>query len=127
MRMALDFFDELEREMWNLSRRSLVPLTSISETEDKIIVEVDLPLVEKKNIKLRVVEGGLEVEASLTKCVSFENWGTVQRNCQFESFYTFIALPSSVVAESATATFKKGILKVELKKSKKFDYTIPIE
>ena len=46
--MALGLFDELAREMWDLRRESLAPLASVSETEDRVIVEVDLPLVQKK-------------------------------------------------------------------------------
>ena len=124
--MALDFFDELAREMWDLQRGSLAPLVSVSETEDLVIVEVDLPLVKKKDIHLRLVEGGLEVEASLTKCVRFERWGTVQRSCEFRSFYRIVSLPSPVVPEGVTAVFNRGILRVELKKRRAVEYRIPI-
>ena len=124
--MALGLFDELAREMWDLQRGSLAPLVSVSETEDRVIVEVDLPLVTKKDIHLRLVEGGLEVEASLTKCVRFERWGTVQRSCEFRSFYRIVSLPSPVVAEGVTAVFNRGILRVELKKRREVEYRIPI-
>jgi HSP20 family protein len=119
-------FDELAREMWDLQRGSLAPLVSVSETEDRVIVEVDLPLVKKKDIHLRLVEGGLEVEASLTKCVRFERWGTVQRSCEFRSFYRIVSLPSPVVAEGVSAVFNRGILRVELKKRRDVEYRIPI-
>ena len=112
--------------MWDLQRESLAPLASVSETEDQVIVEVDLPLVQKKDIHLRLVEEGLEVEASLTKCVRFERWGTVQRSCEFRSFYRIMSLPCPVVEEGATAAFKKGILRVELKKRRAIEYRIPI-
>ena len=125
--MALDVFDELAREMWDLNRRSLRPLTSVSETEDKVIVEVDLPLVKKKDIRLRLIEEGLEIEASLSRSVKFERWGTVQRSCEFRSFYTIMPLPSPVVTEGVKASLNKGILRVELRKRKEVDYRIPIE
>jgi len=125
--MSLDFFDELSREMWNLQRRSLEPLTSTSELEEKVIIEVDLPLVSKKNIKLRLINEGLEIEASLSRCVKFERWGTIQRSCEFRSFYKIVPLPHQVVPENAKATFKRGILRVELKKMKRDKYEIHIE
>ena len=125
--MALDFFDEFNRAMWNYGRESLVPLTRILETEEKIIVEVDLPLVRKKDIHLRFIEGGLEIKASLTQCIRFERWGTVQRSCKFKSFYKLIPLPNQVVREGAKATLRKGILQVELKKRiKEREYKIRI-
>ena len=124
--LALGLFDELAREMWDLKRESLAPLVSVSETEDRVIVEMDLPLVQKKDIRLRLIEEGLEVEASLMKCVRFERWGTVQRSCEFRSFYKIMPLPCSVVPEGATASFKKGILRVELKKRREVEYRISI-
>jgi HSP20 family protein len=125
--LAIDLIDELARELWDLRRESLVPLARILDTENTVIVEVDLPLVKKKDIQLKFVEGGIEVEASLTRCVQFERWGTVQRSCEFKSFYKVIPLPSYVVAEGAKASFKRGILRIELNKRKAFEDRIPIE
>jgi HSP20 family protein len=123
----LDVFDELSWGMWNLHRGSLEPLTTISETEDTVIVEIDLPLVRKRDVMVRLVEKGLEVEASLTRCVRFARWGTVQRSCEFRSFFKILPLPSPVVVDNAKATFRKGILRVELNKKKEAEYHIPIE
>ena len=125
--MGLDIIDELTRDMWNLSRRSLEPLTTISETDEKVIVEFDLPLVKKENIHIRLVEDGLELEASLTHCVNYERWGTVQRRCEFRSFFKKVPLPSPIVAEGAKATFRKGLLRIELKKWKEAEHEIQIE
>lgn len=125
--MAIDFFNEFKRDMWNLSRRSLEPLTSVWETEDKVIVEVDLPLVRKDNIKLRLVEEGLEVEASLARAVRYHRWGTVQKDCEFMFLHKVIPLSSPVVSEGSVATFNRGILRVELRKRKEREYRITIE
>ena len=124
--MTIDIFNEFAREMWDLQRHSLEPLASTSETDDEVIVEVDLPLVKKDDIALRLIEEGLEIEASLTRCVRFERWGTVQRSCEFRSFYKIVPLPSPVVPDGTTATFKKGILRINLKKKKEIEYRIPI-
>ena len=113
--------------MWSLARGSLEPLTSITETEDVVVVEFDLPLVRKEDVQLRLIEDGLEVEASLIRCVSFERWGTVQRSCEFRTFYKVVSLPSPVVAEGAKAKFKRGILKVELRKRKEAEQRISVE
>ena len=127
LRLALDFFDELTRDMWNLARESFEPLANISETDDMVIIEVDLPLVRKKDIRLKLIENGLEVEASFTRYVKFERWGTSQRSCEFKSFYKLVSLPSPVVIEGIKATFKKRILRVELKKRKEVEHKILIE
>jgi len=113
--------------MWDLGRGSLEPLASVSETEDRVIVEVDLPLVRKDDIRIRLIEGGLEVEASLTRCVRFARWGTVQRSCEFRSFYKLVPLPCPVVTDGVQATFKRGILRVTLRKRRAQEHRIPIE
>ena len=125
--LALDVFDKFNRDMWNLKRGSLEPLTSFSETEDKIIIEIDLPLVSKKDIHLRLVEEGLEVEASLSRFVRLEHWGTVQRSCEFKYFYKIVQLTSPAVSEGAKTTFKKGIFKVELRTRKELENKILLE
>lgn len=127
MKLALDIFDDTTRNMWNLMRGSLEPLANITEMDNKIIVEIDLPMVRKSDIHLRLVEGGLEVEASLMKQMRYERWGTVQRTCEFRSLYKLIPLPTPVVAEGAEAVFKKGILRVTLRKTKQREQRIMIE
>lgn len=127
MKLALDIFDDTTRNMWNLMRGSLEPLANITEMDNKIIVEIDLPMVRKSDIHLRLVEGGLEVEASLMKQMRYERWGTVQRTCEFRSLYKLISLPTPVVAEGAEAVFKKGILRVTLRKTKQREQRIMIE
>ena len=125
--LALDAFDKFNRDMWNLKRESLEPLTSVSETEDKVVIEIDLPLVSKDDVHLRLVDEGLEVEASLSRYVRLERWGTVQRSCEFKYLYKIVPLPSPVVSDEAKATFKKGILRVELRKRKKSEHRIQLE
>lgn len=123
----IDFFNEFRRDMWNLSRRSLEPLTSVWETEDMVIVEVDLPLVKKDDIQLRLIEEGLEVEASLARTVRYHRWGTVQRDCEFMFLHKVIPLPSPVVFEGSVATFKRGILRVEIRNRRDRETRITIE
>jgi len=123
----MNFIDDLAHNMWDLARKSLEPLVYLSETEDQLIIEVDLPLVNKKDITLRIVDEGLEIQATLTRCVKFERWGTIQKSCEFQSFYKIVAFPNQVVKEEAKATFKKGILRIEFKKRKAIRYKIPIK
>jgi HSP20 family protein len=125
--VALDLFDELARELWDVHRRRLEPLANVRETEDRVIVEVDLPLVQKRGIAVTLVDAGLEIDAQFTRCVQFARWGTVQRNCEFTSFYKLVPLPCPVVAEGATTTFKRGMLRVELRKRRAAAYRLSID
>ena len=114
-------FDEIienffEEPMWDVSRREIRPLAQVRETDDKIVVTVDLPYVKKENIQLNITEDTIEVSAAMDRCVKFDRWGTVQRDCEFRSFRTAMALPSEVVPEGATARFKSGVLEIEMPK-----------
>ena len=64
--------------------------------------------------------------AELKRCIKFEHWGTNQSSCEFRSIYKLIPLSSPVSIDRAKATFKRGILRVEINKRKKIDYKIPI-
>jgi HSP20 family protein len=125
--MASDIFDELNRRMWSLRERRLEPLTYIQEKEDRIIVEMDLPMVKKEDINLRLVDDELEVEATLKRSMRFEGWSTLHRRHEFKYLYKRVSLPCPVTREGATASLTKGILRIELPKVKEKRYNIKIE
>jgi len=67
----------------------------------------------------------LEVDATMQRCVKFHRWGTIQRQCEFKSFYKAIKLPSGVNTDKMKAKFEKGILTIEVPKKTK-QYKIEI-
>lgn len=111
--LAQDFFEE---PMWDVSRREIRPLAHVRETDDKVIVSVDLPYVKKENIQLNVTEDMVEVSATMDRTVKYDRWGTVEKNCEFKSCRTFVGLPSKVTPKESTARFKSGVLEIEMPK-----------
>jgi HSP20 family protein len=105
-----------DRPSWNIEGQCLVPLSQVIETEDKVIVTVDLPYVNKENIKLHSTEKALEIEAKTNQGICFERWGTVQKCTEFNCFRKRIRLPAEVKPNEAKATFKSGILEVQIRK-----------
>jgi HSP20 family protein len=97
------------------------------ETDDKVIVTIDLPMVKKENINIKLLDEGLEVEAYLKRGVVFRGWGVVQGTREFKYLYKLIPLPVPIVSEGCHAEFKRGILRVELKKRKDKGYKIQIK
>jgi len=119
-RRALTPFEEVEEPlgaMWDALEGSLEPLAQIEEDEKVIRVTVDLPLVRKQDITIRVLDDTLDIEAKLNRCVTFNRWGTIQKRCEFRLFHKNIRLPAPVTTTGTKATFKKGILVVELPKT----------
>ena len=115
-----------EQPMWDISTGELEPLAHVSETQDKVTVTMDLPLVKKENIHISVTRDEIEVKAEMERCVKYDRWGTVQRECEFKSFHKLIRLPEEVLPDGAKAKFKHGVLTVELPKKAK-PRAIPIE
>jgi HSP20 family protein len=106
----------LEKPSWDIDGQCLTPLSQVTETEDKVIVTVDLPHVSKENIKLHSTEKTLEVDAKTNQGICFEKWGTVQKCTEFNCFRKKIKLPAEVKPNEAKATFKSGILEVQIVK-----------
>lgn len=119
LREEIEAFEESFRPMWNVKDRRLEPLAYLHERQDKVVITVDLPLVKKKDIKLNIDNGVLEIDATMHRCVKFDKWGTTQRQCEFQSFYKSIKLPSGVDTNNIDAKFEKGILTIEIPKTTK--------
>lgn len=98
----------------DLEQKALYPLSCIIEHESKWVLELDLPLVEKKDIKVFFdAEGFLTVEAKLKEV--FEDYKGNQR-CKFEYFKRSMSLPKNVDEKKITAQFKDGRLSITIPK-----------
>ncbi|MCU7787269.1 Hsp20/alpha crystallin family protein [Pyrobaculum sp. 3827-6] len=103
------------REFGNVRRRSDVerievvdeidPLTDVVEEDDKIKVVVDMPGVEKDDIKLYISEDGRTL--------------TIDARSKDRKYHKEIRLPAAVDPNKAKATYKNGVLSVELEKTEK--------
>lgn len=119
-----DIIAEVESAMvkpsWSASDRCLEPLIEIDNRENEIVVNVDLPCVEKKeDISLQVSEDMLEIKAMLKRAIRWERWGLMQKNVEFTAFKKIVTLPDKVRPEEATAIFRRGVLTIKLPKARR--------
>ena len=77
------------------------PLTDVIESDDEVTVTVELPGVEKKDVRLHVAEEIVTVKVETGR-----------------RYAARVKLPAPVEPSSAKATFKNGILDVVLAKKK---------
>ncbi len=92
---AKDYFyskDEDERSEWT-------PLTDVQETEDSILVTIEVPGVEKENIDLSVKDDYLTVSVDGKR-----------------RYRKTINLPAKALPDEAKASYNNGVLEVELQK-----------
>ncbi|MEZ0346023.1 MAG: Hsp20/alpha crystallin family protein [Infirmifilum sp.] len=93
--------------------RTIVPLYEVRRSSDKIFVCADLAGVrDKKNIDVRVEGNTLKIEASFSKPFSLE--GFIFLSGGFQKYKLEVPLPDNVDVENIKASFRKGILEVEV-------------
>ena len=96
--------------------RSEMFATSLSETEDYLVLKAELPGVQAENIQLSVTDDRLRmaVKSSEDSVEQAANLQTIVKRTR--SFSKSIVLPCRIVIEEVKATYQDNILKIELRK-----------
>ncbi len=94
------------------------PTVDFVEKKDSFVVKVDVPGVEKKDVKVSIKDGVLTVSGEKKSDVD-----TTDSNCRrlerkFGSFCRSFYLPADIVEDDIDAVYESGTLTVTLKKSK---------
>lgn len=99
-------FDDVEHKI-------LSPLSYLREFDNHWMLEFDLPLVNKKDIKITFDRNYINIEAKLKEKYSEEKLGRITK---FEHFKKSILLPGRIDSKRSIAKFQKGILKIKIPK-----------
>ncbi len=95
---------------------NLEPLYDLEDKEDEISLTFDLPRVRKENVEINTTEHTIEVIARMSDAICWERWGGIQKKISFQAFRKQIRLPEPIEPEKASASFKNGILRINLPK-----------
>ena len=134
-RRELDPFVQFRREMDNLFEGMLgdwtgpmnlldrglgswMPQIDVRETAKEIRVTAELPGMEEKNLEVSLLDGALTIKGEKTEEHEEEKGDVHRSERQYGMFQRTIPLPSQVDVEKVSASFKKGVLKVTLPKTK---------
>jgi HSP20 family protein len=98
----------------DIEQQILSPLSCLREFGDKWLLEFDLPLVNKKDIKITFHENTVTVQAKLKEIYSEEKLGV---KTKFEFFKKTITLPGKINSKKASAKFSKGRLTITIPKT----------
>lgn len=92
------------------------PRVDISESENSIVLEADLPGLKPEDFKLSIENFKLTLsgERKFEEEKKGENWHRVERS--YGSFARTFSLPNTVSVEEVKADFKDGVLRVTLPK-----------
>jgi HSP20 family protein len=99
-----------------LTTASFVPAVDVYEDNSKVVLKLEVPGVEEKDLDVRVENHTLTVkgERKFEKEEKEENFHRIER--RYGSFYRAFTLPNTVDTESVAASYTAGVLKLELKK-----------
>ena len=114
--------EALSTDLWT-------PVCDIYETDNEIVVKVELPDVKKEEVKIGIEDNRLEItgERKFAQEVKRENYTRVERS--YGKFLRSFTLPDSVDTTKINAEFKEGILhiampKLEAAKPKKIEVKV---
>lgn len=127
-RQFSDIMDEFFNEAVATRGSSFTPSINISETEDMLSIDVEIPGMKKEDIQIGVENGALTISGE-RKNKEEEDGRTFHRvETHYGSFERSFQLPDHVDEESIEATYNNGILQINMnKKEEKLKKQIAIK
>ncbi len=109
-------FREMNEGDSPLTTASFVPAVDIYEDVNKVVLKLEVPGMEEKDLDVRVENNTLTVkgERKFEKDEKEENFHRIER--RYGSFYRVFTLPSTVDTANVQANYNAGVLKLELSK-----------
>ena len=115
-RMFEPFFVRFTDANEELVSGNFVPPVDVAETQEKILVRAELPGMKQEEIEIEFENGLLTIrgERKLDKDAAGVTWHRVERT--YGNFTRTFTLPRTVDAEKIAATYRDGILEIEVPK-----------
>jgi HSP20 family protein len=105
-----DFFPVLS------NRTSSMPAVNIKENEKSFMLELAVPGMDKKDLKIDINEDVLTISSESKNEIEEEKDGYKRKEFSYSSFCRSFFIPENVNREKIVASYKDGILNVELPK-----------
>lgn len=97
----------------DMNGKFLSPLSCLREFGTYWLLEFDLPLVNKKDIKVTYNENSISIEAKLKETYYEQKLGV---QTKFQYFKKIVTLPNNINKNKTTAKFENGRLKIIIPK-----------
>jgi HSP20 family protein len=129
--------DTLEKQMsrifhdmpfrWDFSTNNFTPKLDVLEDEKNLIVEAEIPGMEKKDVKITLHNNVLTISGERKSEAKTENDNYYHRESSYGTFERSVELPVEVDSERVEASFKNGLLKIQMLKVNPKDISKTIE
>ena len=123
-------FNRISGDEMILSQQAWNPLMDVVEKDNMILLEMDVPGMEKKDIKVEIDAGGLIIRGERKREFKEKNGNYVHIERGYGSFLRRFPIPEYVDKDNIKVTCKDGILSVNMNKvpgKKKTAKTLKIE
>ena len=131
-------FRSLTEDFWNSEnlfdysflRKETIPAVNIKENDDHFEIEVAAPGFQKKDFKIDVQNGVLNISAETSEKEEKEEENYTRKEFSYASFNRAFSLPENVSEENVNAKYENGMLFLKLKKAEEKEMKkklIPIE
>lgn len=102
--------DAYENAVWS-------PLADISEDDDKYVVKLDLPGIDKKDVKLSFTDGQITISGERKQENEEKNAKYHRVERMYGKYYRSFALPTKIKEDKIDAQFKNGQLTITIPKA----------
>ncbi|WP_052374364.1 Hsp20/alpha crystallin family protein [Methanobacterium sp. SMA-27] len=102
------------------------PPADIMETNDSIILKIDLPAVKKENIEIGIAGESIDIMAKFEEESEDEDIDYIQKERSYGETKRTIKLPSEIKVKEASAKFQDSVLTIKLPKIEKEIHKIDI-
>ncbi len=92
------------------------PVVDIYDKTDSIVIHAELPGVSKENVSIEVKENVLTLKGERVDVKEVSEDKFYRRERSFGSFHRSFTLPSAINPDKIKATFKDGVLEIEIPK-----------
>ena len=107
----------LRKESGGSDLRMWSPSVDISEDESEYLIKMDIPGMDKKDIKVNYQDGRLTVTGERKTETKEEEKDYIRQERYRGSFYRSFTLTDTIKDEEIQATFKDGVLKLVVPKA----------
>ncbi len=95
------------RQLW-------APHIEVAERDGKLLIQADLPGVRKDDVNVQLEEDAVIIQGQRHQENTRSEQGFYHSERSYGSFYRMIPLPEGVNVDEANATFRDGVLHIEL-------------
>ncbi len=108
-------FSPIHGSGWNVAAACIQPLYNLFLAATEVVLTVDLPYVNQKQVKLSCpTDDCVEIYAETSRKITFKELGAKHRHGHFTCYHARIRIPVPVDENRVTTEFKRGILEVHI-------------